>query len=368
MPLAEQKIAFNKIIAKNIDDLMTEHGYTDTSLSAACMNKGVDVSQSSIRGYIRFPEKHTMSPLIVKTICEIFGVTFNDIAYDSSQEIDNDDNGIDDIFEYRYIVNSFCKENGFEHDPKEFEGILTTYNCYFYPTSPGDSPIIGSLIFEKCHKICKAFLKLDTNSFDEQRKKEKFIKEYSGFVVVSTKMNCVYCILKSTRLGELCVLSFRYKQLHGKTLQCRLAEVLTISAGAIKNCPTSQRMLICKKTDSLNEFDYKRIFPHLKMVGTHYVITENDMNHIAEMSEEYSRMIKKIKKHCDEEKGKGGNYCSLTYRFAEVFLIAISTSLDDQSEFMSTIKEYSIAEYNDRINKFSDDLARDYLLSNNIFD
>lgn len=59
-------------------------------------------------------------------------------------------------------------------------------------------------------------------------------------------MNAAYCTLFNKEIGEICYFVFRYTQINYEKLMCRLAIVITVSAGD-NRLPTAHRMLLCRK-------------------------------------------------------------------------------------------------------------------------
>ena len=89
-------------------------------------------------------------------------------------------------------------------------------------------------------KDCHITLKLNVPSKHDPAS-SSYCKKYEGVLILSNPLQCCYCILKSDKLSEICFFIFRHIYLNNTQLDCRMAEVLTVSAGE-SHYPTVHRM------------------------------------------------------------------------------------------------------------------------------
>lgn len=159
-------------------------------------------------------------------------------------------------------------------DYKPYVGI---FHCYFFPTLTNESKR-GDMHYgfmqispdEHGNPHTVEFV-LHANAISDLHKETN--KPYRGTLTVLPGLNTCYIVLQGESL-ECSFLSFRRVTSNAKPMQCRLAAVLTTSAGQGRN-PTVHRMLMCRH--ELSDAGIKAIQPHLKMNSREILISENNL-------------------------------------------------------------------------------------------
>lgn len=150
------------------------------------------------------------------------------------------------------LFNSFAfeKNGAIIRDPNHFafKGYLgEVYYVYFYSTISTEGNILeGTLQFKASgnNKVCLSEMELKIGKQDKEG--NEIVKKYRGELLISLPMNCCYCILVNSDMGEVSFLNFRHMFLFNNTLVCRMAGALTTSSGESK-LPTMHRALISAK-------------------------------------------------------------------------------------------------------------------------
>ena len=158
-----------------------------------------------------------------------------------------------------------------------FNGYLQAYYCYFHPTrAKEDQLLLGKLHLSKQGGICRA--KFDLYSARSHAETGNPAKVYSGFAVISSTLHSMYVFLFSKNIGEISVLNFSHFNLNLQHLDCRIAEVLTNSAGS-NHIPTVHRMLLSR--EPIAEEHLNAIKPHLLLNSETMMILDSELKKIS---------------------------------------------------------------------------------------
>lgn len=176
----------------------------------------------------------------------------------------------------------------------EFIGILGEYYCYFLPTfSEDNEPHVAKISFYPENNICMAELRLDITQNDSNL----FTKRYVGVLLISKAVDSCFCILKgkeNVTTGEICFFAFRRFHMNKHLLDCSIAEAVTISAGSAKKVPTAHRILLVR--NKIENKHYKYITPFLYMNTSRFIISEDSIDHIDDLSEKEAKTIEMLKR------------------------------------------------------------------------
>lgn len=210
---------------------------------------GFDIDQGTISKILNYRDiafskrPPTFSLINVAYICKALNVHMNEIISTETSILD---------------INSITppppadskKRSAFVFNPNEneFKGYKGEYYCYFFPTISSEHKMLtGKLCFsdDNIHGNCRADFELNTNL--KKPDGSNVFKHYTGTLIVSVPQNSCYCILSNSDYGEICMLNFhhRYFIADDQELRCRLAAVITTSAGESRR-PTTHRMLISR--------------------------------------------------------------------------------------------------------------------------
>lgn len=234
--------------------------------------RGYDISQPYISRIIKGDLGHIPAVPLV-SICEALEVDIQKVFWENLNE--------EKLLEGKPKE----KENKivFTEKESEFEKYLGKYHCYFYPTISSETMeemLYGTLEFrlDKHTKECLASFTLYTSEENGNSGK----KDYAGRLLLSNSYNCCYCYLVNELFGEVSFLMFEGFSSNIKSLSCRMAAVLTPSAGGTRDA-TCHRMFLSKK--KLSELGVSVVAPHLKINTAEIYITEerlkeffNEMN------------------------------------------------------------------------------------------
>ena len=102
-------------------------------------------------------------------------------------------------------------------------------------------------------------------------------KEYKGRLILSSAYGCCYCYLVNEKFGEVSFLMFEGLSSNGEKLTCKMAEVLTPSAGGTRDI-TCHRMFISRKRLAKKGIEF--IKPHIKMNTSQIDIAESELHEV----------------------------------------------------------------------------------------
>lgn len=162
----------------------------------------------------------------------------------------------------------------FIEDPvkREFNGYTGTFHVYFQSTSRYEDKILnGTLRFEpdKEERICKAYFDLCTGE-KEIGGKEK-VKQYTGQLIISKRVETAYCILACKEIGEISLICFRHRDFFVKNVLCKVGLSLTVSAG--DKTPVVHQLFISRR--NWEEDKEKMIIQLLRMSQSAILIPED---------------------------------------------------------------------------------------------
>ena len=269
----ERSQEYYKNIADAIEVIMKAENLSQSQLASA-----LKFNQATLSKFLKDCTTSTLPFHVIVELCKKFELDFlklvsNDFSYTTLAQ-----RQAKSVDAQVCLLNAADLGPNFITDPKSeaFNGYLQEYYCYFLPTRSGEEELLlGKLRLSEGNGICRAEFNLYRNRADAEG--GSVAKTYYGFAMISTRLHTMYVILYSSRIGELSVINFRYFNLNLQPLDCRLAEVLTNSAGA-NHVPTVHRMLLSR--EPIREEDLNSIKPHLRLNNDHITITEAEMDRI----------------------------------------------------------------------------------------
>lgn len=240
---------------------------------------------------------------------------------------------------------------------------IQPYYCYYYSTVAAEnnrnniqeSLISGELNIEASGEKCKATLKIDTKMVDKDGNHK--YKIYSGDVILCPSIQSIHCILTLPE-GEFCFIVFRYSHLNVNMQECRLAEVLSTSSTPDKRYPIVHRMLLSK--EKIRKEDWPIIAPHLRMNSREIAISEAGLSTLAEMSDDYMRIVQEILPYDSERM-----YLILenvVEDIAKKYLVP-----EELPVFMTKLRSHSFANRYNKVSTTADEEVRKVLLERGYF-
>lgn len=176
-----------------------------------------------------------------------------------------------------FTRNIFSERPTFITDASDpvFDGYEGVYNTYFYQTiSKKEELLHGTLTFKKSRSgFFKVRFLLDSGDLDEQG--NNITKSYEGYLVYSVKTQVVSCLLLSAKVGEICLINFRYIPINHNKLACRMALAITSSAGSPR-LPTVHRLFFTRA--ELTEEDLTKLRGQLLMNSSSIIVSKEKLS------------------------------------------------------------------------------------------
>ena len=338
-----------KIYLENIRcNLNTLIDVSQNRLKDILENAGLNINQGNISKYLNGKQDIPLS-FIIK-ICELYNISIIELASSPAdfqqQHIYASNNN---ILAYPVILGKQFTTNP---NDGEFNGYLQKYYCYFFPTlSNEDKLLTGELELNNKQNYCQALFTLKTNSKSQN---QPITKHYCGYAMLSKMVGACYIILGSDDEGELNFISFRHFTLRHQLLDCRMAIVLTTSAGE-RHFPTAHRMLLSRTP--IEDIDLQTLQPHLHLNDNRIQIDARDLEELRQISKEYTDIINHI---------LARNQAHQFYEFREDFIISNAQQFLSKSDLHIFLSDLRSKANNARYNKVSnklDENVRNYLLS-----
>ena len=175
-----------------------------------------------------------------------------------------------------FARNIFSERPTFIIDAEDpvFDGYEGSYDTYFYQTISGKEELLhGILTFDKSKNgFFNVHFSLDSGDCDEQG--NSIIKSYEGYLVYSIKTQVVSCLLLNAKVGEICLINFRYIPINHNKLACRMALAITSSAGTPR-LPTVHRLYFTRK--KLSEEELTKLRGQLLMNSSSIIVSKEKL-------------------------------------------------------------------------------------------
>lgn len=363
---------YNLRIVENLKKYMRKYSISQNALANTLKKNGLNVNQGNISKYLNLEIELPLS-IIIK-LCEIFELSLENLISDrfamEPQDISTNEqaamesltvNGPDNAVLYIPQLGSNFISNA---DHLDFNGWLQDYHLYFFPTLSSVKEVLkGTLSLFKSEQtgVCEAVLTLGTNRAHPDGTSIK--KEYQGCAIISKSVNALYVILSSQEEGELCMLNFRHFFIRHQNLNCRLASVITNSAGE-SHVPTVHRAFISREPipdDHLN-----LLLPHLHLNSSNIIIRKEDLDNLLpvleaqgpEDSDRYTKLLENL---------TGLSAPEPVYFFKEDYVRSsarqILSSKKDALIFLSHFRNASVQTRYNKVSNKADECVHNLLLS-----
>lgn len=232
---------------RRIKSVMKAKGINQNILAAECRFSQSKISNLlSGKGKIEFKD--------IELICEKLQIKFEDLVKEENSVLDSQETIWKqarrelEVRDSNFILNP---------DNMAFQGYCGEYYVYLYPTISSERGILkGKLDIQPDpdEQICRAALRISTGKMSKEGKEIE--KVYTGQVIISLPMSCVYCLLISTRHAEINFLTFRHMFILNEELICRLATLSTVSSGDSRRPCTLRLLLTRKEMTTKEELDF----------------------------------------------------------------------------------------------------------------
>lgn len=230
-------------IVRRIIEIMTVRKITQSQLVQMCFQKGFDISQPEISKILAGKTKPTV--YFLAALSQVLQVSVEELLGGDRQE------SLVRLTSRNFAVDPLVDD--------AYKNILGEYFIYYETTDPYDDKVVsGRLSFCSAEGYCEARLRIYTGEFREGK---ELVKDYTGQLVISTKMSAAYCCFCNSQLGELSFFVFRYRNFAVKKMACRLGIAVTMSAGELK-LPTAHKLLLSR--ESLDPSMIEEIIPYLR--------------------------------------------------------------------------------------------------------
>lgn len=341
-----QKSTFKDMIVNRINKVMEDQGINQSMLVEKANQRGYNLKQSTISKILHGAT--SMSITNVVQIANTLEIDLNDLFSESNSL---------DVRSYGSINSKQTKSRLIRRaDAAEMRPYLNTYYTYFYPTlSSEDGILSGILTFAPSAdgSKCNAKFSFETGKVDAHQKPIK--KEYEGELIISPVMSVAYCMLVNENIGEISYMIFNYMPIIYEDLCCRVALVLTASAGA-NRMPTAHRMIISRKKISPKEMEILEGQLHLN--ESEILISESGLD----------KFLKNIDGSFKEYFSKEGNntkFLGLSpvpyYLFDESVIRNSFLEPEIKTKAINLIRKYSAAPKYNKIGRKCDELVYKFI-------
>lgn len=245
MGVNTEKNEYLKRISDRIRKVMDTQNINQATLLALAEQHGYSLRQSTLSKILS--DATSMSITSVVQIANTLGIDLNDLFSESNSL---------DVRVHRTAQSPSNQSRLIRRaDSLEMRPYLNSYHTYFFPTPSSDDGILsGKLRFDSSDdkSKCIARFSFETGKYNSQNR--PIAKEYEGDLIISPTMSAAYCTLINEEIGEISYVIFNYIPILYEELRCRVALVLTASAGA-NRMPTAHRMIISKDEISSEELE-----------------------------------------------------------------------------------------------------------------
>ena len=282
----------NQKISTAIFTFLDENNLPDNTLSRILDKEfHTTLNSGEISKYRNNPEENMIPAMVVIAFCKHFSIPVERLLQDTARSDD-----VATLRESPLPPSLTLRIPGGEmlttsSKSRCFHGYWGKYFAYFMPTqSSGKGFLSGRLTVEDRDGTAYVHFELDTGQQNEDG--SSVYKIYEGILVHSKSVDCVYCILSSAEVGELCFLMFRHFHLNRSRLECRVAEVLTAAAGGEDRYPTAHRMLI--SSQEIASEDVERLLPLLHLTNSKIIISQEELEKLGGRGMEYENIVQRI--------------------------------------------------------------------------
>ena len=289
---ASAKKDLNRKISTAIFTFLDENGLPDNTLSKILEDEfHTTLNSGEISKYRNSPDELMIPAIVVVAFCKHFSIPVEKLLQTETTPDDGTADGSTPPPPPLMLRVPGGEMLTTTSKSRCFRGYWGEYFTYFMPTqSSGKGFLKGRLTISDRDGAAYAHFALDTRQQNEDGSPVR--KIYEGVLVHSEAVDCFYCILGSAEVGELCFLMFRHFHLNRNQLECRVAEVLTASAGGEDKYPTAHRMLI--SSQEIADADVERLLPLLHLTNSKIIIPREELEALGGSGMEYEDIVQRI--------------------------------------------------------------------------
>ena len=380
--------SLNQTICKNLQALLKARNLSQKKFCQLLTKEKTSVTRAHFNKILHNPQY--ISAAFLLSCCDFFGISLKNLAspnFNANEYIYNDTPEHEDYLKIARLLKNYsakelpAKQNDNNINPPQdfafplgttnlitdpsnthFNGNIQDYYCYYYPTHSSENKeeniIKGILHLTSENTYCKAVLKIDTNTADDEGNIN--YKEYVGYATISPTVNSLSCVMYSDSLCEFCFLMFRFFKLNFGKQDCRIAEVLSSSSATEERRPTVLRMLLSK--EKIKDDDLKLIAPAFSLNYSTIAVSQKNLNKISTLSSSYKNIIDDfVNNH--EAQLMYFDKEDLIYNLALKHLNNKEAAL----EFLMQLRSVSYSYKYNKVGKKADDAVRNILLSKGYF-
>ena len=338
-------------VVMRIKKVMENRKMNQSDLIALADRHGYILRQSTLSKILS--DSASMSIVSIVQIANTLEIDLNDLLSES------------DSLEVRILKDSLPTNEQINlirrADSQEILPYLNTYHTYFFPTKSSDEGLLsGSLRFTPSEDNSKCIARFSFETGKQDIKNQPIKKEYEGELVISRNMSAAYCVLTSEKIGEISYLLFNYIPIIYENLKCRVALVLTSSAGASR-IPTVHRMIISR--EEISPADLEILKGQLYLNQSEILISEAGMERFLHDERLDQSFIDYFYNPGQETKFLG--LSPMPYNHFDESVIR-SAFLDSKvkTKAINLIRQYSAAPKYNKVGSKSDELVYRFLSDN----
>ena len=357
--LTDYKKEVNIRISQNISYLMDRDGYNQNQLRDVLHQHGVEINQGTINKYLHKASTNIIPVAILIKFSEIFNVSLENLIRDDLNNTKaetistvNQKKGTN-----RLLENQYNSEFVTDIKDRAFKGYKGEYYCYFYPTiSSEDNLLSAKLTITDEDPQFPIKISLEVPK-EVDGKTKAFFKIYQGTIILSKSLHNCYCILKSDKLSEFNFLVFRHIYLNDAKLDCRMAEVLTVSAGE-SHYPTVHRLFFSR--DKIAPEHLEMIMPLLRLNSSDIIINRERMDVLKQKGNIPKDIIEQLEKECRPQEF----YIFKENYFRSVLELRLpKIERKKIKEYIAKVREQSFSYKFNKVSKKLDDNIRQLLMT-----
>lgn len=354
---ARAKKDFNVKISAAIFEFLDNNGLPDNTLSKILYEEfGTTLNSGEISKYRHHPEENMIPAIVIAAFCNYFSLPIGKLMQAPSPSADETDAGSASQPSLLTLHLPGGEMLTTSSNSGWFRGYQGKYFTYFMPTqSSGKGFLKGYLTVEARDGIAHVHFELSTGQ--QNADGSPVYKIYEGVLVHSKSAVCVYCILGSEEVGELCFLMFRHFHLNSNQLECRVAEVLTAAAGGEDKYPTTHRMLI--SSEEIADKDVERLLPLLHLTNSKIIIPQAKLEELGSRDKEYEDIIQRILSNTEL---KPSSYYEIREDTLRTTMRDVrGRKLSDAAPLILKAREQALAYRYNKVSKKTDKIVRELL-------
>ena len=343
---------YHQTIVARIKRVLANRNLNQVDLINLAKQHGYTLRQSTLSKILS--DSSNMSIISIVQIANTLGIDLNDLFSESDSH---------DVRFFRDAPASTEQSNLIRRaDSQEMLPYLNSYYTYFFPTKSSDDGLLaGRLHFTPSEDNSKCIARFSFETGKRDVKNQTIKKEYEGELVISRNMSAAYCVLTNEKIGEISYLLFNYIPIIYENLRCRVALVLTSSAGA-NRIPTVHRMIISR--EEIKPADLEILKGQLYLNESEILISESGLERFFHDERLDKCFLEYFHKPGQEAKFLGVSPVPY-YLFDESVIRSAFLDSKVKTKAINLIRQYSAAPKYNKVGSKSDELVYRFLSDTN---